>query len=129
MNAGKLYLYSITKLSAMAINIPRKKFLSLSIFGTAGLLVGNSTPVSAQQEKPPPLEKEMVKDFVIKGHGDLPGVKAMLEKTPGLLNASWDWGGGDFETAIEGAGHVGNRAVAEFLLEKGARLNIFCAAM
>jgi hypothetical protein len=46
-----------------------------------------------------------------------------------LLNACCDWGGGDFETAIEGAGHVGRKDIAEFLLENGARMNLFCAAM
>lgn len=78
--------------------------------------------------KPPPLDKELVKDFVIKGHFDLPATKALLEKEPGLLNSCWDWGGGDFETALEGAGHMGNKDIANFLLSKGARMNIFCAA-
>ena len=35
----------------------------------------------------------------------------------------------DFETALEAAGHVGNKEIARFLLEHGARMNIFCAAM
>jgi ankyrin repeat protein len=38
-------------------------------------------------------------------------------------------GGGDFETALEGAGHMGDKDIANFLLSKGARMNIFCAAM
>jgi ankyrin repeat protein len=53
----------------------------------------------------------------------------LLEKEPGLLNSCWDWGGGDFETALEGAGHMGNKDIANFLLSKRARMNIFCAAM
>jgi hypothetical protein len=81
------------------------------------------------QDKPAPLAPELVKEFVIAGHGNLAKTKEMLEQQPGLLNASWDWGGGDFESAIEGAGHVGNRELAEFLLSKGARASIFCAAM
>lgn len=82
-----------------------------------------------KQEKPPPLAGDLVKEFVIAGHGNLPKVKELLEQQPALLNASWDWGGGDYETAIEGAGHVGNRELAEYLLSRGARLNIFAAAM
>jgi hypothetical protein len=31
--------------------------------------------------------------------------------------------------ALEAAGHVGNRDIAGFLLSKGARMNVFCAAM
>ena len=108
----------------------RKIFLSLAALGGTGLLLPAHVQSSVQpNQKPEPLEKELVKEFVIKGHGDLNRVKELLEKEPGLLNASWDWGGGDFETAIEGAGHVGNKDIANFLLQKGARMNIFCAAM
>jgi hypothetical protein len=82
-----------------------------------------------QQEKPPALAPGLVKEFVKVGHSDLQKVKDMLAETPSLLNASWDWGGGDFESALEGAGHMGDRAIAEFLLSKGARMNVFAAAM
>ena len=110
--------------------INRKIFLSLATLSGTGLLLPVQIQLNAQpKQKPDPLEKELVKEFVIKGHGDLNRVKELLEKEPGLLNASWDWGGGDFETAIEGAGHVGNKDIANFLLQMGARMNIFCAAM
>ncbi len=82
-----------------------------------------------QQPKPPALQPDLVKEFVRAGHGDLQKVKDLLAQTPGLLNASWDWGGGDFETALEGAGHMGNKEIAEYLLSNGARINIFAAAM
>ena len=110
--------------------INRKVFLSLATLGGTGLMFPAYVQSSVQpKQKPDPLEKELVKEFVIKGHGDLNRVKELLEKEPGLLNASWDWGGGDFETALEGAGHVGNKEIANFLLQMGARMNIFCAAM
>jgi hypothetical protein len=51
------------------------------------------------------------------------------ERPPALLNACWDWGGGDFETALGGAAHMGRRDIAELLLERGARLDVFAAAM
>lgn len=78
---------------------------------------------------PPPLDPELVRAFVIAGHGDLPKTKELLQNRPALLNACWDWGGGDWETALGGAAHTGSRAVAEFLLEQGARMDIFAAAM
>lgn len=53
----------------------------------------------------------------------------MLAETPKLINAAWDWGGGDWETALGGAGHVGSRECAEFLLSQGARIDAFAAAM
>ena len=113
--------------------ISRKSFLSTLALGGTGLLVSfqaarGQLPV-ATADKGPPLEPELVKEFVIKGHGDLAAVQQLLAQKPALLNACWDWGGGDFETALEGAGHMGNKEIARFLLGKGARLNVFCAAM
>jgi hypothetical protein len=70
-----------------------------------------------------------VKQFVIAGHGNLALVKEMLATEPGLINGAWDWGGGDFETALGGASHMGRRDIAEFLLEHNARMDLFAAAM
>jgi ankyrin repeat protein len=53
----------------------------------------------------------------------------MLAEHPGLIHATWDWGRGDFENALNGASHVGRREVALALLEAGARLDAPCAAM
>jgi hypothetical protein len=75
------------------------------------------------------INRQLVQDFVIFAHFDLAMVKKLLEKEPALVNATMDWGGGDWETGLGGASHVGNREVAAFLLEKGARIDIFCAAM
>ena len=105
----------------------RKKFLSLSLLGSTTILFPKSS--KQQQQKPPPLDRDAIKQFVGAGHGDLEKVKSMLQQQPGLLNASWDWGGGDFESALEGAGHMGRKDIANFLIENGARMNIFCAAM
>lgn len=41
----------------------------------------------------------------------------------------YDWGGGDFETALEGAGHVGDKEIANYLIGEGARANIFALTM
>ncbi len=70
-----------------------------------------------------------VREFVIAGHGNLPKVKSMLEQDPSLLNARYQWGTDDFETAIQAAAQVGSVQVAEFLLSKGAPLEICTAAM
>jgi hypothetical protein len=79
--------------------------------------------------KKPQINRLLVQDFVIYAHSDLGRVKQLLEKEPALLNATMDWGGGDWETGLGGASHMGRRDIAEFLLEKGARIDIFCAAM
>lgn len=81
------------------------------------------------KERTPQLEPWLVKKFVIAAHANLKVTKEMLAEYPALLNAGWDWGSGDFERAIEGAGHMGNAEIAHFLLDNGARMNIFCGAM
>jgi hypothetical protein len=80
-------------------------------------------------EKPPPIDKEVVAEFVLKAHGDLDLVKQAVEREPAIVNAAWDWGGGDWETGLGAAAHVGRRDIAEFLLERGARKDLFAAAM
>ncbi len=72
---------------------------------------------------------ELIREFVIAGHGDLAKVKAMLSDHPDLLNAAYEWKAGDHETAIQAAAHVGSVAVAEYLLSRGAPLEICTAAM
>lgn len=71
----------------------------------------------------------MLQDFVIYAHSDLDMTKKLLERDPMLLNGFMDWGGGDWESALGGASHMGRRDIVEFLLERGARMDIFCAAM
>ena len=80
-------------------------------------------------ETPPPIDKELVGEFVLKSHGDLGVVKQLVEREPAIVNAAWDWGGGDWETGLGAAAHVGRRDIAEYLLEHGARMDVFAAAM
>ena len=79
--------------------------------------------------KKPQINRQLVQDFVMYGHGDLPMVKKLLEKEPALLNATVDWGGGDWETALGGASHIGSKETVLYLLERGARPDIFTLAM
>ena len=71
----------------------------------------------------------MLQDFVIYAHSDLEMTRKLLERDPMLLNGFMDWGGGDWESALGGASHMGRRDIVEFLLERGARMDIFCATM
>jgi hypothetical protein len=83
----------------------------------------------AMEERPPALDAELVHTFVAVAHGDLVQVKELLEREPRLVNATWDWGGGDFETALGAAAHTGQKDIAHHLLAHGARLDIFAATM
>jgi hypothetical protein len=75
--------------------------------------------------QPPELTREMV----TVSHFDLKRVKELVEARPSLARASWDWGFGDWESALGAASHMGNKAIAEYLISKGARPSLFSAAM
>ncbi|MCE9534609.1 MAG: ankyrin repeat domain-containing protein [Planctomycetes bacterium] len=79
--------------------------------------------------KKPQVNRTLAADFVIFAHSEFELVKKLLEKEPALLNATMDWGGGDWESGLGAASHMGRRDVVEYLLDRGARIDIFCAAM
>jgi hypothetical protein len=80
-------------------------------------------------EPKPAVQASLVQEFVGNAHGDLKRVQELLGQEAGLINACWDWGGGDFETGLGAAAHMGRKDIATFLLERGARLDLFAAAM
>jgi hypothetical protein len=62
-------------------------------------------------------------------HGNVARVKELLASSPALAKAAWDWGYGDWESALGASSHVGNREIATLLLTNGAHPTIFSAAM
>lgn len=80
-------------------------------------------------DRPPAIDPAIVQEFVGNAHGDLNRVKELLAQEPNLANATWDWGGGDWESAIGAAAHTGSKEIAHCLLEHGARMDLFVAAM
>ena len=77
----------------------------------------------------PSLHPSLMKDVVGLSHSNLARVKELVQQHPALAKASWDWGYGDHETALGAASHVGQRAIAELLLDHGAPPTLFSAAM
>ena len=114
--------------------IPRKEFILRSGLSAAGFILFPGFFMSQQipsgkKEKGPPLNPLLVKEFVGAAHKDEAMVKRMLEANPDLLNAVNNLGAWDWEDALGAAGHTGNSDLANFLLEKGARMTICVAAM
>jgi ankyrin repeat protein len=72
---------------------------------------------------------DQIRDFIIAAHGNLPRVRERLARHPGLLNVRHYWSTDDSETAIQAAAQVGSRPVVEYLLDRGAPLEICTAAM
>jgi hypothetical protein len=119
------------------MTLSRRDLIQGGLLMTAGALAANAAGAqapaqpSAQTSVPdrgPRLDPDLVREFVIAGHANLERTRELLDLHPTLINAAWDWGGGDWETALGGASHMGNVAIAEFLLAHGARMDVFCAA-
>ena len=91
------------------------------------------TPAQAATPDPadtfPTQDPAVVKEMVTVAHGNVKRVKELVERQQTLAKASWDWGFGDWESALGAASHVGNREIAEYLIANGARPSIFSATM
>jgi len=107
----------------------RKAFIRTSIGGIVGALVSPKYSTSNYSADPEPLDVALVKEFVVAGHKDLSLVKEMLKEYPNLIYAKYDWGNSDFEETIEGAGHLGKKDIAKYLISQGARVNLFVLSM
>jgi hypothetical protein len=79
--------------------------------------------------KRPQINRQLVQDFVIFAHSELDITRKLLDREPMLVNAYMDWGGGDWESGLGGAAHMGRRDIVELLLARGARIDLFAAAM
>lgn len=82
-----------------------------------------------QRDRPAPLDGELVFEFVKVAHGDLERTKELIGRESRLIKAAWDWGAGDFETALGAAGHMGRPDIADFLIKHEAPFELCPAAM
>jgi len=109
-------------------HVNRRAFLGLV---PAAILLP-SVAIRAQAAVPgsfPHQEVALVSEMVSVSHGNIARVKELISTRPALARAAWDWGYGDWETALGAASHVGNKPIAQLLLENGAHPTIFSAAM
>lgn len=77
----------------------------------------------------PRQDPAIVKEMVTVAHGNVARVKELVSARPALARAAWEWGYGDWETALGAASHIGNKEIAQILLDNGAHPTIFSAAM
>jgi hypothetical protein len=112
------------------MSLSRRSFLSIA--PALAVVPGSRAQDPLPQELHPTFpaqDPDVVREVVTVAHGNLSRVKELVTARPALARASWDWGFGDWESAIDAASHVGNRPIAEFLIANGARPTPFTAAM
>ncbi|MGH2582157.1 MAG: ankyrin repeat domain-containing protein [Anaerolineales bacterium] len=73
-----------------------------------------------------PYTQEEANQFIIECHFDLDAVKRKLKEKPELINA---YNQETIESALGASGHMGREDIAEFLLSKGAEMELATAAM
>jgi hypothetical protein len=122
---------------------PRRNFLKLAsiafpshmlglepgVFGLTTREQRNSSPTAPVADLFPSQPPELAQEMVTVSHYDLNRVKELVEARPSLSRAAWDWGFGDWETALGAASHMGNRPIAEYLISKGGRPSLFSSTM
>ncbi len=122
--------------------LQRRHFIKSSAFGIIGIstfgfaaasensghvhVPGTAEPLFYRY---PSMNDAMVRGVVGASHSNIEKVKELITQRPELAGASWDWGFGDWETALGAASHVGRRDIAELLISHGARPDIFTFTM
>jgi hypothetical protein len=124
------------------ISVERRRFIKSSAFGLIGITTlgyaqsqtGFTQTINNINAEPlfyryPSMNDSMVSGIVGAAHANFDKVKELVTKRPELAGAAWDWGFGDWETALGAASHVGRRDIAELLISHGARPDIFTFTM
>ena len=122
--------------------VQRRRFIKSSAFGLIGISAFGYSSAMETKVKPfkpansgqvfyryPSMNDEMASGIVGAAHFNYDKVKELVTQRPELAGAAWDWGFGDWETALGAASHVGRRDIAELLMSHGARPDIFTFAM
>ena len=120
--------------------LPRRVFLmSVPTGCLAAAAYGIGAPVGGNRDSAntsgslypgfPGQNPKLVEEVVRYSHFDIDAVHELITDRPALAKASWDWGFGDWESALGAASHMGRRDMAELLITHGARPNMFTFAM
>ncbi len=118
----------------------RRMLLKSSAFGLLTVTIPNAVyskdishpgiaSVSSLHERFPAIELSVASEVVGVSHFNLDRLKQLVDPRPELSRAIWDWGFGDWESAIDAASHVGRKDIVDYLLGKGAVPTLFTYAM
>ncbi len=95
---------------------PKTRSLSLTNSTWPGSARPSIQKTSPTKPPPAPRIKHGLREFIYFAHSNIDVIRDMLAEQPKLVTAAWDWGGGDWETALGAASHMGRRDIAELLL-------------
>lgn len=118
------------------MQLSRRAVVKSSVFGVLTASIPSIAYAREMSVEPgkvfhryPSVDDAIVEELVGASHFNLARVKELVEPRPELARAMWDWGFGDWETALGAASHVGRFDIAKYLISKGARPDIFTFAM
>jgi hypothetical protein len=89
----------------------------------------NSSSDLPPHDRYPAIQLTIASEVVGVAHFDLDRLKQLVNPRPELAKANWDWGFGDWESAIAAASHVGRKDIVDYLISKGAVPTIFTYAV
>lgn len=92
-------------------------------------VTSDNGPEASPHDRYPAIRLEIASEVVGVSHFNLDRLKELVNPRPELAKADWDWGFGDWESAIAAASHVGRKDIADYLISKGAVPTIFTYAM
>jgi hypothetical protein len=84
---------------------------------------------ASPHDRYPAIQLTVASEVVGVAHFNLQRLKVLVDPRPELAKAEWDWGFGDWESAIAAASHVGRKDIADYLISKGAVPTLFTYAM
>ena len=100
------------------MTVLRRTFLSLTSLVPLAVALRREQPLAVPPSSVaatfPAHEPEVAREIVGVSHGNAARVRELLKGRPALANASWDWGYGDWESALGAASHVGNQEIARY---------------
>ena len=89
----------------------------------------NGLSDTSPHDRYPAIQLGIASEVVGVSHFNLDRLKELVDPRPELAKAEWDWGFGDWESAVAAASHVGRKDIVQYLIGKGAVPTFFTYAM
>lgn len=124
-NINRRLLVKSTVFGALAVALPNMLYAKNIEVAT----IDEDKPADAVHDRYPAIPLAIAEEVVGISHFNLERLKQLVEPRPELAKACWDWGYGDWESAIAAASHVGRVDIIEYLISKGAAPTIFTLAV